>query len=481
MSATFATTEKRTRVRFGIVAMLFVVTAINYADRATLSIAGPALSKELGLDSVTMGYLFSAFGWSYVLAQLPGGWLLDRYGSKIVYAASIFFWSVFTILQGSVTFVTATAASAVVLLFALRLLVGLAEAPSFPANGRIVAAWFPANERGTASAVFNSAQYFATVLFAPIMGWIVHTWGWPEVFFFMGGVGILVSFVWLKVIHSPVTHPRIGGEELDYIRRGGALVDMDRSKESRAQMLRQTEATLQKSSAAQLGVRAEGTVPLPDPANAADKPKWSYIKQLLTNRMLLGVYVAQYCITTLTYFFLTWFPVYLVKERGFSILNAGFVAALPAICGFMGGVLGGIISDALLRNGKSLTFSRKAPIVVGMLLSTSMIACNYVDSAAVVVGIMAFAFFGKGLGALGWAVVSDTSPKEIAGLSGSLFNTFGNTAAITTPIVIGYIVGGSGSFNGALVFVAANAVVAVISYLFVVGEIKRVVLSPTMR
>jgi MFS transporter, ACS family, glucarate transporter len=94
----------------------------------------------------------------------------------------------------------------------------------------------------------------------------------------------------------------------------------------------------------------------------------------------------------------------------------------------------------------------------------------------VVVGVMAFAFFGKGLGALGWAVVSDTSPKQIAGLSGSLFNTFGNTAAITTPIVIGYIVGGTGSFNGALIFVAANAVVAVACYLFVVGEIKRFVL-----
>src|SRR5262245_47648356 len=169
--------------------------------------------------------------------------------------------------------------------------------------------------------------------------------------------------------------------------------------------------------------------------------------------MMLGVYLGQYCITTLTYFFLTWFPVYLVKERGFSILNAGFVAALPAICGFAGGVLGGLISDHLLHRGASLTAARKIPIVAGMLLSTCMIACNYVDSAALVVGIMALAFFGKGLGALGWAVVSDTSPKEIAGLSGALFNTFGNTAAITTPIVIGYLVRGGGHFSLVLIFV----------------------------
>ena len=439
-----AAQAKRSRIRYAIVGMLFLVTAVNYADRATLSIAGPALSKELGLDAVAMGFVFSAFGWSYVIGQLPGGWLLDRFGSKLVYFASIFVWSLFTMMQGGITFVTATTTASVVLLFALRFLVGLSEAPSFPANGRIVAAWFPANERGTASAVFNSAQYFATVLFAPIMGWITHTYGWHYVFYFMGAIGILVSIAWLKVVYGPREHPGINTAELDYLREGGALVDMDQSRKT---------------------------------ASTGDAPKWSYIKQLLSNRMLLGVYVGQYCITTLTYFFLTWFPVYLVKERGFSILNAGFVAALPAICGFLGGVLGGVISDYLLHRGKSLTLSRKLPIVIGMLLSTSMIACNYVDSASLVVGIMALAFFGKGLGALGWAVVSDTSPKEIAGLSGGLFNTFGNTAAITTPIVIGYLVNGSGSFGSALVFVAANALLAVLSYLVVVGEIRRVVLS----
>lgn len=434
------------RKRYWILAMLFLVTAINYGDRATLSIAGPALSKELGLSAVTMGYIFSAFGWSYVLAQLPGGWLLDRFGSKTVYAWSIFIWSLFTLLQGGITFLTATVGTATVMLFSMRLLVGLAEAPSFPGNARLVAAWFPTNERGTASAIFNSAQYFSTVLFAPIMGWIAHTYGWPYVFYFMGIVGILVTGVWVKVIYSPKTHPTVSKAELDYIEQGGGLINLDQSK----------EAAVKKDN---------------------EKPKWAHVKQLLTNRMLLGVYIGQYCITTLTYFFLTWFPVYLVKERGMSILNAGFVSAVPAICGFLGGVLGGVISDFMLRRGYSLTAARKTPIVIGMLLSTSMVACNYVDTSSVVVAIMAFAFFGKGLGALGWAVVSDTSPKEISGVSGSLFNTFGNTAGITTPIVIGYIVGGTGSFNGALIFVAANALIAVCSYLFIVGKIERVVLE----
>ncbi|MNT55220.1 putative glucarate transporter [compost metagenome] len=140
-------------------------------------------------------------------------------------------------------------------------------------------------------------------------------------------------------------------------------------------------------------------------------------------------------------------------------------------------MLGGVISDYLLRKGHSLTFARKAPIIAGLLVSSSIVACNYVDVEWMVVGFMALAFFGKGVGALGWAVVSDTSPKQIAGLSGGLFNTFGNIASITTPIVIGYIISSTGSFKWALVFVGCNALVAVFSYLVIVGPIKRVVLK----
>jgi ACS family glucarate transporter-like MFS transporter len=144
------------------------------------------------------------------------------------------------------------------------------------------------------------------------------------------------------------------------------------------------------------------------------------------------------------------------------------------VCGFIGGVLGGVISDAILQKTKSLTAARKIPIVGGMLLSMSIIACNYVDGQALVVGFLALAFFGKGIGALGWAVVCDTSPKEAGGVSGGLFNTFGNLSSITTPIIIGYILAATGSFNGALVFVGLNALVAAVAYLFIGGKIERV-------
>jgi ACS family glucarate transporter-like MFS transporter len=432
---------KRTCVRYEIVFFLFLLTTINYADRATLSIVGTDVTNALGLDAIAMGHVFAAFSWSYVLCQIPGGWLLDRFGSKTIYGWSIALWSIFTLLQGLVSGFSAT--TALVTLFTLRFLLGAAESPSFPANSRIVAAWFPTAERGTASAIFNSAQYAATVIFAPIMGWVTHRFGWEAVFWVMGSLGLMFAVAWPRLIHHPRAHPRANAAEVDYIQAGGGLVDMDAAGAAKQ--------------------RVGG---------------WPVLRQLLTNRMLLGIHLGQYAITTLTWFFLTWFPIYLVKQRGMTILQMGFVAALPALCGLVGGIGGGAFSDWLLRRGQSLTVARKTPIITGLILSVSMVACNYVDSQTAVIVFMSLAFFGKGVAALGWTVIADASPKQITGLSGGLFNTFGNLAGIITPIAIGYILEETGSFNGALVFVSAHAVLALISYIFLVGEIKRVELQP---
>jgi ACS family glucarate transporter-like MFS transporter len=430
---------KRSNFRWAIVSLLFFATAINYADRTVLSIAGPALSKSLGLDSVSMGYIFSAFGWSYVIAQLPGGWLLDRFGSRKVYAISLFVWSFFTFITGFVGLFAGM--TAIVVLFTLRFLLGVAEAPAFPANSRITVAWFPTKETGTAAAIFNSAQYFATVLFAPLLGFIVHTYGWKYSFLFMGMVGFVFLIAWLMFVHSPKRSKHVNRAELDYITSGGALAEIEHVAE--------------------------------DKKENSNAPRWKFLGQLLKTRMFIGVYVAQYCINAITYFFITWFPVYLVQQRGMTILKAGVVAVLPALFGFVGGNLGGIFSDHLLKKGATLSVARKVPIVVGMLLCMSMVFCNYTGAEWLVVVLMSVSYFGKGIGALGWAVNADTAPKEITGLSGALFNTFGNLSSIVTPIAIGYIIGATGSFNLALVFVSFHAFLAIISYVFIVGKIER--------
>ena len=430
----------KNHVRYFIVFMLFFVSSINYGDRATLSMAKSGLCADLGLNSTWFGWLLTAWGWSYVIAQLPAGWLLDRFGSKRVYGAAFFLWSFFIFLMGFAGVLRGRVAFAV--LFALLFLAGFSFAPAFPGNGRFVAAWFPTKERGTASSIFNASQYFSLVLFAPLMGWIMGKLGWHYVFWVMGGLGLLLTPVWFKMVYSPKEHPRVTTAELEYIERGGGLVNMD------------------------LGARA----------GARFNVKWSHVQQLLANRMLLGVYLGQFCITTLTYFFIQWFPDYL-KHRGMSIVQVGFVAVLPALCGCLGGILGGVSSDFMLRRGSSLTFARKLPIVAGMLLSCVMIACNYIHANWLVVLIMCVAFFGKGIGALGWTVVSDTSPKEITGLSGGIFNIFGNTAAITTGSIIGYLYDRTGSYAAALIYVGANALGAIFCYLVIVGEIKRVELK----
>ncbi|MBZ3655854.1 MFS transporter [Salmonella enterica subsp. enterica serovar Senftenberg] len=204
-----------------------------------------------------------------MLSGRSGGWLLDRFGSKRVYFWSIFIWSVFTLLQGFVDIFSGF--GIIVALFTLRFWLVWRNRLLSRATVASLRHGSCAGE-GTAVAIFNSAQYFATVIFAPIMGWLTHEVGWSHVFFFMGRLGIIISFIWLKVIHEPNNHPGVNKKELEYIAEGGALINMDQ-KDTKAK------------------------VPF--------SVKWGQIKQLLGSRMMIGVYIGQYCINALTYFFIT--------------------------------------------------------------------------------------------------------------------------------------------------------------------------------
>ncbi|HVV28687.1 MAG TPA: MFS transporter [Rhizomicrobium sp.] len=436
-----ATTETRnSHIRFWIIAVLFIVSSINYASRATLGIAGKPLAAEFHLSNVELGYIFSAFAWAYAIGQIPGGGLLDRYGSRPVYIWSISLWAVFTALQAFVSWIAFV--PVMISLFLLRFALGFAECPSFPANARIVANWFPNSERGTASAIFNASQYFSVVAFTPLMGWLAQYYGWRSVFLAMGAIGLLGAAIFWAVVHSPSRHKYISRREFAYIEEGGALVNLDK------------------------------------PAAKAQPIRWSILGQLLSNRMLWGIYIAQYCITALTYFYSTWFAIYLIEARHMSLAKAGFAAAGPAIAGFVGGVLGGVVSDLLLKKGMALSPARKIPILAGLVISCAILACNYTDSQAWIMTFMSIAFFGKGVAALGWAVMSDAAPREATGLAGSVFNLCGNLSGIFTPIVIGYILDATGSWEAALVFLFAHSIVAMIGYGLIAGEIKRVALRP---
>jgi len=421
---------KRTQVRYLILAMIFVVTVFNYVDRATLSIAAPAMRKDLGFDAITMGIAFSAFGWAYTVMQIPGGILLDRIGSRVLYGLSLIVWSVFTFLQGYVDLFS----SAFLVLFTLRFLMGVAEAPAFPANNRLTVMWFPKHERGLATAIFQSAQYFALAAFTPVMTWTLSRWGWHYIFFVTGAAGIGLGLLWFAVVQEPKKHRRTNAAEIAYIEEGG-------------------------------GMPTIGDVKTPF--------SWANIKSISANRMMAGIYLGQFCLTSITWFFLTWFPTYLMEAKGMSILKVGLVAAIPPLAGFIGGMVGGVWSDSMIRRGYSLTAARKTPIIIGLFASCSIVVANYVSSVPIVVAVMSLAFFAKGVGNLGWCIVGDVSPKESMGIAGGMFNLFGNLASIVTPIAIGYLVKTTGSFEAALTYVGAVAALGACSYLFVVGKLER--------
>jgi len=436
--------DKKTHARYYILFMITLVLTLATGDRATLSVAGPEMQQELGITAVEIGYLFSAFSWAYVISMTPAGWVADKIGSKRAMFFGILLWSVMTVFMGLVSYVTFVVPA----LLILRFLLGVCESPVGPSAGRIIAAWFPSQERGVAGAIFNSAQYASLAIFTPLMAWLCHAFGWDHVFIVMGVIGIIVALCWTKFFHVPMKHPAINADEMAYLKEGGALVDLDM----------QPEASRSKAPAKRAGLRE--------------------IAQLFKSRMLVGIFIGQYCITAITWFFMTWFPIYLVKERGMSILQAGFMASVPAICGLMGGIASGFFSDWLLRKTNNLSLARKVPITIGLTMSASMILCNYVSSEALVMFLMSAAFFGKGFGSLGWAVVADTAPKEIVGTTGGLFNSLGNIAGIITPVVIGYILQETGSFANALIFVGAHGIIAVCSYWFIVGKIERLKIAP---
>jgi ACS family glucarate transporter-like MFS transporter len=302
--------------------------------------------------------------------------------------------------------------------------------------------WFPNHERAFATSIFQSAQYFALAAFTPLMTWTLAAHGWHFIFFWTGAIGVVIGLFWLKWVREPRQHPGVDAAELAYIEAGGGLPNMGLEKA---------------------------------------RVRWDDVKALISNRMLIGVYIGQFCLTTITWFFLTWFPTYLIEAKGMSILKVGLVAAIPAIAGFVGGLTGGVWSDWLLRRGWSLTVARKLPIITGLLFSSSIVAANWVDSTALVIVVMSVAFFAKGIGNLGWCIVGDVSPKEIMGISGGIFNLCGNLASIVTPIMIGWIVKEMGSFDLALAYVGALALVGAVSYLVVVGPLKRLELGETAK
>ena len=400
---------------------------INYLDRTVLGIAAPFLTKDLGLTATQMGLVFSAFSWSYALLQIPGGIFLDRFGTRITYCIAVVFWSLFTALMAAVRSLNG--------LIVTRIGVGIFEAPCFPANSRVLATWFPQHERARANAVYSFGQYVGLGFLSVPLFWITQRFGWRGLFIIVGTFGVAFGVVWWMLYRNPCESAAVNQAERDYIEAGG-------------------------------GGEYKG-----EPVRF----KWSHIRLLLAKRQIVGASIGQFGGNSTQVFFVTWFPTYLVTARGMTFIQAGFMTSLPYIGASIGVILGGLLSDAILKRTGSANLARKLPIVSGMLLASTIIAANYVpaDNNAAVIAVMSIAFFGQGMTNLGWTVVSDVAPKKLIGLTAGIFNFSANLAGIVTPLVIGVAFQLSGSFVGPLLYVGVVALIGAFSYSVILGDIHR--------
>ena len=436
MAATESTGRARiTRVRWFMVFLAFLGIAINYIDRANLSVATPFIQRELNIGSGAMGLILGAFFYTYAVFQLPMGWSVDRFGARVVYAFAVVWWSIFT--------AATSLARGAVSLFGLRLLLGIGEAGGYPSSAKVVSQWFPRQERAFATSIFDSGARVGTALSLPIVAALIGGFGWRTSFVVTGALGIVWVVFWIWLYRSPRKHPRASEGELQYIEAGGArTADYQRP---------------------QAGSQTSGI-------------RW---RDLFRYRTIWGMMLGFFCLNFVIYFFITWFPTYLVDGRGFDLLQLGIYGTIPALVAIPGGWIGGLVSDGLVRRGASLTVARKTCLVGGMLFSSVIALAALVPTAAEALALLSVSYASLTFAAASvWSLPADVAP-EASGTSvnwvgsiGGIQNFASNIAGIMTAAVVGFFVGTTGSFVIGLLIAGGMSIIGAFSYLFIVGRVE---------
>ncbi|MCA8234505.1 MFS transporter [Burkholderia cenocepacia] len=415
------------RIRWAMILMCFLANVINFIDRANLAIAAPSIRADLGLDAVGMGLVLSAFFWTYAFLQLPAGWFIDKVGVRVSLALAVGWWSVFTVATG--------AARGLAQLVGVRLMLGVGEAAAIPSFAKVAFNWFPRSERGLASSIFDSGSRVGSALSLPLVAWLISLVGWRGSFVITGGIGIVWALAWWFVYRDPERYRAIAPDAVDAL----------------------------------LAQRGAPTV-----AAATDGPKVSWL-DLFRYRTVWGMMIGLFCLNFAIYFFITWFPSYLLQSRGFSLASLGTWGMLPALLAIPGGWLGGYVSDSLFRRGWSATAARKTCLVLGMLLSSSIALSAFVENVWACLGLFALAYASLSFaGANVWTLVGEVAPTpaHVASLGG-IQNFAGNLAGIFITTFTGVMLSiTKGSFVVPLAVAGALCVVGALSYLFVVGKVE---------
>jgi ACS family glucarate transporter-like MFS transporter len=393
--------------RFYIVVLLFFNIVVNYIDRINLSIAAPLISKEFHWDPARMGIVFSSFLWTYALMLIPCGWLADRLGSRKVNAGAITIWSLGAMITGGITSFGN--------MIAARLVLGAGEAASYPVAGKIVRQWFPANERGVATAIYNAGAYAGPALATPVVAWTVLRTGWRLSFVILGALGFVWLFFWLKMFRLPEECTWLPAAERDYI-----LEHRDNQPAAKA------------SGSEQLKIS---------------------IGRLLAQKSMWGLAITQGCAVYTQYLFLTWLPSYLMQARGMRLMKAGIYSALPFLVAVILGIFIGRISDQILDADKMKKGHRRTAVITFMLLSSVVLLTNMIGNELVVLALISVSLTSISSSiTLNFALANDliTEPR----VTGTVMGTQvlgGNIFGLMAPIVTGFIVKATGSFNSAFI------------------------------
>ena len=412
----------RTRVRWGIAAMTLAGTAISYLDRANLSICLPFMDQDLHLGKGVTGILLASFFVTYAPGQLLGGHAVDRFGPRLAAGWATIWWSVFTAANAVATGLSS--------LLAFRLALGLGESLAPPAFGKVVGRWFPLRERARAAAVYDSGGRLGTALAMPIVTGVLAVAGWRLSFVLTGLVGLVWAVGWFRLYRDPQEHPRISPAEREHIESGGA--------------------------------RTRG---------ATDSGRWV---DLLRHRTIWGMVVGFFALNFAFYFFITWFPSYLVEARGLGVIKTGVLGMVPPLCAFAAEFAGGWWSDRLTRR-HGPTRGRKIPIVSSMLVASSIGLAAVVPSAGLAVVLLALSMSCLAVTAASvWSLPSDVAPSEDrVGAVGGLQNFAGNLAGVLSPLVFGFSAGSGGAaFALPLVITGVVVLVGAVSYLVLCGRFE---------
>jgi len=407
------------RRRIWICVFLFTLTLINYTDRVALSVAAKPISTEFGLSPVEMGFLLSSFLWMYVLCLLPVGLLVDRYGGKLVNAGGIGLWSAATVLTGFSTGFVSMAAT--------RIVMGMGESTSWPACNRVIREWFPASERGVANAIFGAGAAAGPAIGAVLVSAVVAWLGWRAGFFVAGGIGFIWLAAWLLAFDRPERVRWLHPAERDKI-----LMERDGETKSTATPL-------------------------------AASPLW----HLLTLRSVWGLFLTQGCEVYGGYMLLTWLPTYLQNAKGLSVLNAGMLTAVPFGAATVVAILLGWLSDRLLSREAVHAGRRRIMLAVLLVSAASILLIPFIDSLWLIVLILAIArSMGAAGSALNFALVTDLvrNPADIGKVT-SITVLGGNSFGMMGPIVTGFVVGITGSFNGTFAVAGILALIGAVATL----------------